>query len=183
MGGSRVFVEGHNNFSENDLVSIHPHSGNWHFFNGKYDATFDVILLLTGQKDYELYGSALVIVNAFSPNFNIWFLWFIDGYFYERQVRSKFEAGCWKMDCGWVEIVVFGKECGRVILAHQYWFHGPCSRQHFAPTDFWWSGLVGRFGVLWCDLHRCDSRGEPETAKLNVERFTGCLKERVRKYL
>jgi hypothetical protein len=69
MGGSRVCVgEGS---SKNDLVDIHPHSGNHFFFAGKYQAHFQAILFLTGQNGNELYGSPLALINEFSPDFGI----------------------------------------------------------------------------------------------------------------
>jgi len=69
MGGSRVTVV--KDFSDNDLVSIHPHSGNHHFFSGYHDAKFETILFVSGQKGKILYCSPLVIVNSFTPDLSI----------------------------------------------------------------------------------------------------------------
>lgn len=69
MGGRRVTVG--EKMSDDDLVEIVPHSGNHFFFAGKYKAIFDCILFLTGQKENELYGSPLALINDFSPVFAI----------------------------------------------------------------------------------------------------------------
>jgi hypothetical protein len=69
MGGGRVTTG--KEYSEQDLVDIHPHSGNYLFFEGKYEAQFEAILFLTGQKGKELYGSPLALINTFSPNLTI----------------------------------------------------------------------------------------------------------------
>lgn len=69
MGGSRVVVG--KEPSEDDLVSIGPHSGNGHFFAGHHAATFDTILFISGQRERTLFCSPLVIVNSFSPDLTL----------------------------------------------------------------------------------------------------------------
>lgn len=65
MGESRVVVE--KGLSENDYFDIHPHSGNYSFFEGEISGTFEAIILLLGKKDNVLYGSPLALINKFSP--------------------------------------------------------------------------------------------------------------------
>lgn len=69
MGGGRVKVG--EDYSDNDLVSIHPHSGNHHFFSGYHNANFETILFVSGQKGKILYCSPLVIVNSFTPDLTL----------------------------------------------------------------------------------------------------------------
>jgi hypothetical protein len=69
MGASRIVVG--DDFSDNDLVEITPHSGNHHFFAGHHAAHFEALLFLTGQSGSKLFGSPVVLVNAFSPDLAI----------------------------------------------------------------------------------------------------------------
>lgn len=69
MGGSRVVVG--EEYSDRDLIDIHPHSGNHHFFAGRHLARFDALIILTGQDDTRLFGSPLALINRFSPDLTI----------------------------------------------------------------------------------------------------------------
>jgi hypothetical protein len=69
MGGERSI--GPDGMSEHDTVTVTPHSGNWHFFDGQHAADFRAVLVLTGQRRRQLFGSPLVLVNNFSPDFII----------------------------------------------------------------------------------------------------------------
>ena len=69
MGGSRI--KAGPEYSDQDEWGIGPHSGNHHFFSGEHPATFETILFVSGQKDKDLYCSPLVIVNSYTPSFNI----------------------------------------------------------------------------------------------------------------
>jgi hypothetical protein len=66
MGESRIVVG--KDYSDNDYFEIQPHSGNYHFFEGRIKATFEGLVILNGQNKNKLYGSPLVLVNDFSPN-------------------------------------------------------------------------------------------------------------------
>ncbi|MBR0283443.1 MAG: hypothetical protein IJQ81_17925 [Oscillibacter sp.] len=67
MGARRVYAgEGDN---KEDYWMIHPHSGNYHFFNGFIPAFFEAIIVLNGQKGNTLYGSPVVLINDFHPCF------------------------------------------------------------------------------------------------------------------
>jgi len=67
MGSSRI--EGKD--GGEDVFAITPHSGNHFFFAGEYPATFDVILFLTGQRERNLYGSPIALINTFTPDLTI----------------------------------------------------------------------------------------------------------------
>jgi hypothetical protein len=69
MGSHRIKVG--EEYSDNDLVDVLPHSGNIFFFSGVQGAEFDTIMFLTGQKNRDLFGSPLVLLNSFSPNLTI----------------------------------------------------------------------------------------------------------------
>ena len=66
MGASRICIG--SEFSENDHLKIYPHSGNFFFFNGTVDATFEAIFILNGQKENILFGSPLALINDFSSD-------------------------------------------------------------------------------------------------------------------
>jgi hypothetical protein len=68
MGSSRLFKDGE--LSDDDEFDIHPHSGNWHFFAGEKSGKFDAFLFLTQQEGTNLFGSPVVLFNAFKPDFS-----------------------------------------------------------------------------------------------------------------
>lgn len=66
MGAHRICVG--ESMSDDDVWEITPHSGNRFFFDGKANATFQSVIILNGQKGKTLFGSPLVLINAFTPN-------------------------------------------------------------------------------------------------------------------
>ncbi len=56
------------NESNEKCYKISPHSGNYFFFDGTVDATFEAIFILNGQKDGCLFGSPVALFNDFSSS-------------------------------------------------------------------------------------------------------------------
>ena len=54
-----------NSLSE-DYYVIRPHSGNYFFFNGTIDATFEAIFILNGEKDGCIFGSPIALINDYN---------------------------------------------------------------------------------------------------------------------
>jgi hypothetical protein len=50
---------------------VHPHSGNYHFFNGDCDAWFDSLIFINGMRGKTIMGTPLFLVYATNPSLRL----------------------------------------------------------------------------------------------------------------